>query len=192
MSLLLITRSLAASSAFLAACASAPADRTERGASLAPEPPDPFALQYAGSYVPDALDPKRARGAPPVQIDLLPSGAFRLSWRGRLCEEGLWATGRNAHTLPLEVRLAGESGMALFTIGTYDGSARLVFGGAVLALHALCTVGPNESVCDASGGAWTDDDADAATGLYCLCAHDEAYVPSRGGCVSLENIDSRP
>lgn len=41
----------------------------------------------------------------------------------------------------------------------------------------------DEAACDATGGAWTDDDPDPATGLYCTCPAADLYVPSRGGCV---------
>ena len=41
----------------------------------------------------------------------------------------------------------------------------------------------NESMCDATGGAWADDDAAKATGLYCGCVAPKVYIPSLGGCV---------
>lgn len=44
-------------------------------------------------------------------------------------------------------------------------------------------VGGDESMCRASGGQWTDDDADPSTGLYCTCPSANLYLPSRGGCV---------
>jgi hypothetical protein len=48
-------------------------------------------------------------------------------------------------------------------------------------------VGPwvagGESMCDASGGTWRDDDPDPKTGLYCTCVARDVYIPSRGGCV---------
>jgi hypothetical protein len=51
------------------------------------------------------------------------------------------------------------------------------------ALTATDKVGPDESDCDTSGGAWTDDEPDARTGLFCVCPAGHAYIPSAGGCV---------
>ncbi len=45
-------------------------------------------------------------------------------------------------------------------------------------------VGGDESMCRASGGKWTDDDADRGTGLFCECPSADLYLPSRGGCVA--------
>jgi hypothetical protein len=46
-----------------------------------------------------------------------------------------------------------------------------------------------EGMCGATGGTWRDDDADPETGLYCACADDRAYMPSRGGCVARRDAD---
>jgi hypothetical protein len=55
-------------------------------------------------------------------------------------------------------------------------------GGATETLASPWKAG-TESMCDDTGGAWTDDDPDPDTGLYCLCASPKAYIPSLGGCV---------
>jgi hypothetical protein len=39
-----------------------------------------------------------------------------------------------------------------------------------------------EDMCDDSGGSWTDDDPDPATGLYCVCEAPKSFIPSLGGC----------
>jgi hypothetical protein len=69
------------------------------------------------------------------------------------------------------------------SIEGYSSKIQLTRSGHVTHATASGNVGPNESVCDASGGSWTDDDADAATGLYCVCPTGTAYIPSAGGCV---------
>ena len=59
----------------------------------------------------------------------------------------------------------------------------LTRSGATSTVTATGFVGPNESICDESQGAWTDDDADPATGLYCVCPAPKVYIASAGGCV---------
>jgi hypothetical protein len=84
------------------------------------------------------------------------------------------------------LRLTFASGVGVFsgTIGDLtSGRMTVVIDGAAEELQATSVVGPNEALCDASGGAWTDDDPDPQTGLYCLCPSPRVYVPSAGGCV---------
>jgi hypothetical protein len=76
----------------------------------------------------------------------------------------------------------GEGGWVA-TVTAYDEALHVVRGGLSSTLRATCAVGPDEALCDATHGAWTDDDVDPATGLYCLCAPPTVYVPSEGGCV---------
>jgi hypothetical protein len=54
-------------------------------------------------------------------------------------------------------------------------------GGKTEVLTSTFAAG-GESVCDDSGGHWTDDDADPATGLFCLCDAPSQFIPSLGGC----------
>jgi hypothetical protein len=61
---------------------------------------------------------------------------------------------------------------------------------------AQTLVGPwvagGESMCDATGGTWRDDDPDPKTSLYCTCAARDIYLPSRGGCVTQTTRNEDP
>jgi hypothetical protein len=50
----------------------------------------------------------------------------------------------------------------------------------VMLHHALS----DEDLCGATNGAWTDDEQDPATGLFCICKPARVFVPSAGGCVA--------
>jgi hypothetical protein len=43
---------------------------------------------------------------------------------------------------------------------------------------------PDESLCDASGGHWRDDDPNPYTGLYCDCSQSTYWNAAAGGCVA--------
>jgi hypothetical protein len=59
---------------------------------------------------------------------------------------------------------------------------QITIDGATETLTAPWASG-DESMCDATGGAWSDDDADPKTGLFCGCAAKLSFIPSLGGCV---------
>ncbi len=59
---------------------------------------------------------------------------------------------------------------------------RVTFNGYTQTLTAPWASG-NEAICDATHGAWTDDDADPKTGLFCICPAHQSFIPSMGGCV---------
>ena len=50
-------------------------------------------------------------------------------------------------------------------------------------LRLLRPQASDEELCDSTGGKWTDDDPDPATGLYCICRAGTGFIPSSGGCV---------
>jgi hypothetical protein len=86
-----------------------------------------------------------------------------------------------AVALPLTFTFGGGAWTA--SIAAYDDELHVQRAGVASILYAVSPVGPNEALCDASEGAWTDDDADPSTGLYCVCPSSTAYIPSAGGCV---------
>lgn len=161
-----------------AACSTAPGVEVPatRQAVVAELPP--FALQYAGRYAPDDA------ASDLWSLDLYPTGEVRWASREALGVAGVWSAEPRARSLPLELRLATATETLDLTIRTYDGFGTLRRGREVIPVHPLATVGPDEAVCDQSRGAWTDDDPDPSTGLYCLCGPGRAYVPSAGGCIA--------
>ena len=89
--------------------------------------------------------------------------------------------------LPFVFTLRPASGATAWvaSVVAYDRRLHVVHEdqGAASILTAVTTVGPNEALCDATRGSWTDDDADRTTGLFCRCPAATAYIPSEGGCV---------
>ena len=163
----------------LAACDASRGGSLVPPLALAPEPPAPFALQYAGVYLPDDASSFL------TEIDLLPTGSFRMTCRGGSpCDDGVWSADAETRALPLEVRLLTESGAGSLVIDTYDGEATVRYETTPIPLPSFADRWPQQSACDASGGDWTDDDPDSR-GLYCVCHDGAAYVPSAGGCIFL-------
>lgn len=164
----------------LAACGGSVADDgTSSGDDeLRAAAPSPFALQYVGAYAPDPGSTTAV-----ARVVLERDGHYTMVFAGRRPEHGSWHASRTAKALALGMVLVTRGQLTSMRIDTYDGHATLVRNGETTALHATETVGPNETLCDDSGGSWADDDADPATGLFCLCATGRFYVPSEGGCV---------
>ncbi len=141
--------------------------------------PIPFVLQYVGEYV----------GEGHVEsLVLARNGKFTLRMDGGVRHGSFYGPSHVPATITppaLVFVTAGER----FT-GHIDADAAwkahdtidITVDGVTERLTATWTSG-NESMCDDTGGTWTDDDADPATGLYCVCASGDSYLPSLGGCV---------
>jgi hypothetical protein len=140
-------------------------------------PPAPFLLQYVGEY-------DDASGATFSRIVLHADGTMEATSAGETVD-GVFSG-------------SGRPGDATATAKTEDGRTIVISFASTPAsdvppqvqasIGTQTLVGPwvagSESMCDASGGTWNDDDSDPKTGLYCTCAASDVYVPSRGGCVA--------
>jgi hypothetical protein len=153
--------------------------------SLPPaSPPGPFLLQYVGEY--DAPS-----GATFSRVVLHADGALEATTAGATIDGIFTGSARPGHASASAQTQDGRS----FTISFQSTQATdvpaqvqasIVFSDGSASAQTL--VGPwvagNETMCDATGGTWRDDDPDPKTGLYCTCASSDVYVPSRGGCVA--------
>jgi hypothetical protein len=140
----------------------------------------PFALQFAGVYDAPAAPP-----AAPSWVELARDGTYVARAQGSSVQESGTFGASATVVLPLTFQMTPDVGSAVWTatITDYDGQLHVSAAAGVSILAAVCTVGPNEALCDATAGSWTDDDADPTTGLYCLCPPGTVYLPSEGGCV---------
>ena len=137
----------------------------------------PFALQFAGTYRNVAADFGSIES-----LTLDRNGRYLARMAGQwLPETGVVRVGPGT-TLPLTFHLLGGHERWSATVRDYDRTLYVERSGAHVALPADGIVGPDETLCDESGGTWTDDDVDPRTGLYCICAPGEVYLPSDGGC----------
>ena len=162
-------------------CASSDPSSEDTSASddeLTASPPSPFALQFVGAYRPDP-----GSTSPIARVTLERDGHYTIVFSPSRREHGSWHASKTRTTLPLTFRLVTRGHFTSMQIDAYDQKATVERDGVTTHLHATSTVGPNETICDDSGGSWADDDADPATGLYCVCNAGTSYIPSAGGCV---------
>jgi hypothetical protein len=82
---------------------------------------------------------------------------------------------------PIVLRLVGLTRRSA-SIAGFDREILVVPGGS---LRLLRPDASDESLCEATGGRWTDDDPDPGSGLYCACPTGRFFIPSEGGCVEL-------
>ena len=118
----------------------------------------PFTMQFTGGYV----------GS--YKLLLRRDGTYQLG-----SEHGRFRAPRAQKSLPLALQLGARTA----TIEAYDG--KLHVGADTLQLQRPPYA--DEDLCDSTHGRWTDDDADPATGLYCICPPREHFIPASGGCV---------
>lgn len=150
-------------------------------AADAPQAPIPFLLQYAGEY----------GGAGHVQgLVLHVDGSFDATIDGQ-AGHGVYAGPRTPGDATLTLRADdGRQLTASFQITAPPAGAPSqvlaavrLDGGAAESLASLWVAG-GEGMCSATHGTWRDDDPDPASGLLCVCAQSDVYLPSRGGCVA--------
>jgi hypothetical protein len=141
--------------------------------------PIPYVLQYVGEY--------RGDGAGRIDwIALRRTGTFAASVDGAVLTGKLFGPSKPATPLTLTLAGGGRKLTAVVREGydTQPAHPRLdvAIDGRVETVTARWPSG-NESMCDDGVGTWTDDDADPATGLFCVCPAKQTFIPSKGGCV---------
>ncbi|HUJ25099.1 MAG TPA: hypothetical protein VLW85_03715 [Myxococcales bacterium] len=141
----------------LAACGGVDPDAPEEADVAAA--PTAFVLQFTGTY---------SGGSTLV---LGRDGGYKLDGaRGHFRATGA------GKSLPLTLAIGRRKAV----IAAYDGKLR--FGDEALQLERPAA--SDEDLCDSTGGKWTDDDADPATGLYCICPAATHFIPASGGCTT--------
>ena len=156
-------------------------DSTATADELRSRLPIPYILQFVGTYVNAGATSGQVKS-----LTLARTGRYTASIAGSTkVERGSFFSVSHLSGKPsdntLHMVTTGLGWTA--TIEGYTSKLQLARTGDVTHVTATGFVGPNESICDDSQGSWTDDDADAATGLYCVCPAGKAYIPSAGGCV---------
>jgi hypothetical protein len=147
------------------------ADATEEADSAVP--PSAFTAQFIGRY----------QGSLPLaSLDLRRDGTFT-----QVTSSGI-GTGRfraapGRRTLPLEIRLRSRGHEWKALVRAYDATLHVIREGSEQTLRLVRPQASDEELCDSTGGRWTDDDPDPATGLYCVCPAGRRFIPSSGGCV---------
>jgi hypothetical protein len=154
----------------------------KHGASLAFDDvcttqPVPFLLQFADTY--DVTQPSSTNLA---TLALSTDGTYLATMNDGTIESGVY-TSYGQPTLPFDFALTSGTNWWTARITTYAGPLAITRDGASDVATPEDPVGPNESICDSSGGQWSDDETDPATGLFCLCPSGQSYVPSQGGCI---------
>lgn len=153
---------LLAAGLFIAACGGPGPD----GADLADAslPPNAFTLQFIGRYQ-----------GPLTELELRRDGTFTAPGG----EHGRYYVPPARRQLPLQILLRSRERSWTAVIDAYDGKLRAREETLQLARPKQA----DEDLCDSTGGRWTDDDPDPATGLYCVCSPGTWFIPSSGGCV---------
>jgi hypothetical protein len=155
-------------------------------------PPGPFLLQYMGEY-------DDSSGATLSRIVLHADGTMQVMTAVETLDGIFTGSGRPGDASANAKTQDGRS----FTISFQSTpatdvppqvQASIAFPDGSASEQTL--VGPwvagGESMCDATGGTWRDDDPDPKTGLYCTCAASDVYIPSRGGCVESSTDHADP
>ena len=147
-------------------------------------PPAPFLVQFADTY--DVRAPSKT-GIETLTLD--PHGTYEATLAHGVTESGTYAS-TDGPTLPVTAELTDGAKTWSFQITTAEGDMTITREGLKDTARPQHTVGPNESLCDATGGTWRDDDS-KGDGLYCACPARTRYVPSRGGCVTDADAPAR-
>jgi hypothetical protein len=139
--------------------------------------PPPYVLQYVGRY-------ERSADGDVDSVVLKRDGTFTATV-ATMAKHGVFVGPREPKD-PLVVSLVMHGDYVRGTVRAnweemgYE--IDVEHYGAKTTLHSTFPAG-GEDMCDDSGGSWTDDDPDPATGLYCACPQSQAFIPSLGGCV---------
>ena len=173
---------MSAVSAFSVAACGGAADGSEPSAAtsedLVTHAPVPFGLQFVGDYA----DAAAVTGAI-SRLELHRNGTYTAHFQGQTRSERGAFVGPAHPVIPYVFRLIARGHSWTATVTGYNAALTIARSGLTSVAVAAGTVGPNEGLCDASGGSWTDDDPDPATGLYCVCPAPLVYISSAGGCV---------
>ena len=149
---------------------------------LATRTPIPYVMQYVGTY-----DNAKAARGDLASLQLLRSGRYIAKFAGSThAERGVYFGPSKPGAWPLVLRLITTGHSFTATLGAPNlayGAVRVTRSSVDTDLAARVPA-PSESSCDASGGAWTDDEWDPTTNLYCVCPAGKVYIPSQGGCVN--------
>jgi hypothetical protein len=168
----------------ISACGGSPDESATASSSeqdLTARKPIPYVLQYVGEY-----DGDGAGHIDYVKLDR--TGKLVISIDGR-AHSGAFS-GPSAVPDPRDtptLKLVTSSGQMTARVDSdapwkdHDTLAVTIHG-RTETLTATWSSG-REAMCDATQGSWTDDDADPATGLFCLCGAHRSFIPSLGGCV---------
>ncbi len=154
----------------IAACGAVEGGDEAEALEVAAAPPGPFTLQFTGRY----------EGA--EVIELKRDGSYFALTRAGV-EQGHFSSPAAQRTLPLEIRLRSHGRSRKALVDAYDGKLRVLRGPEPESLQLSRPQASDEELCDQTGGQWTDDDPDPATGLYCVCPAGAAFIPAKGGCV---------
>jgi hypothetical protein len=134
-----------------------------------------FTLQFVGKY---AAASGSAGSLSSVQIRR--DGSYTAVFASGTIERGTIDVDPTNKQLPLTFTFSGNGHPWTGSVQNYSDQSMHV---GSQALQATTLVGPSETLCDQSGGAWTDDETDPTTGLFCVCGSGTFYIPSLGGCV---------
>jgi hypothetical protein len=181
-------RRLVCSSLFLlgfaiAGCGGAPSDDAAQvdgtDEELKAKAPIPYVLQWVGKYDGD--------GAGDVDwVVMRKTGTFAAKIGG-VTKTGRFVGPSKPGQWPLVVVFITNGDSFKGTISQWSNAS----GNAVMKIahHGVTETATapwksgGESMCDDTNGSWADDDADPATGLFCVCNAPEKWIPSQGGCV---------
>ena len=157
-------------------------DTSTTSDELSAHAPLPYVLQFVGTYEDTAAHAGDVR-----KLTLTRTGRYTAWIAGQTKVEhgAFFSPGHYTGTPAMSTLKMVTAGLAwTATIEGYSSKVTITRPGHVSHLTATGLVGPNEGLCDDSGGSWTDDDADPATGLYCICPAPKVYIASLGGCVN--------
>ena len=171
-------RSLLLFSILLCACGDATQSSSDDEA-LKAKAPIPYVLQWVGEY--DAT----SNVGDVDWVILRKTGTFAASVNGHV-ETGRFAGPSKPGQWPLKIAFITKGDYFTGTISQWNDAN----GYAVMSIDHYGTkqtvTAPwksgGETMCDDTGGSWTDDDADPKTGLYCVCPSTQKWIPSAGGC----------
>lgn len=148
---------------------------------LIAQQPIPYVLQYVGQY-------NGAPGASVSWIAMRRTGTFAAMVNGVIRTGVYYGPKAPADPLKIVFVMSGErpwtgviSGWQPYEKMTLT---RTLYNGTTKTevVTAKWWNG-NETMCDETGGNWTDDDADPATGLFCVCPTGQTWIPAYGGCI---------
>ena len=179
---------LAGCSLTLAACAPIAPDASGESASDSADAlskrPIPFVRQMAGTYYADDSD------ADVQMVEVRPTGRYRVTFWDGSTESGSYRGPSKVpsplgNTAKLVFLTTGFkfTGVVADGYGTSPTTLTITRDGGDTHLTLDRPATADESLCDDTGGAWSDDEADPTTGLFCDCPSTApSFIPSEGGC----------